>query len=87
MPACMIPLHAGRRRLLRAGCDMQDAADAIDNMHNAELYGRVLRCNYAQPMKIKVQAAELTATCTNWQPVLPQQRCYAAWKQPQTPSI
>lgn len=30
-----------------------DAADAIDNMHNAELYGRVLRTNYAQPMKIK----------------------------------
>lgn len=22
-------------------------------MHNSELYGRVLRCNYAQPMKIK----------------------------------
>lgn len=32
---------------------MQDAADAIDNMHNSELYGRVLRTNYAQPMKIK----------------------------------
>ncbi|KAK9915374.1 hypothetical protein WJX75_008158 [Coccomyxa subellipsoidea] len=31
----------------------EDSADAIDNMHNAELYGRVLRCNYAQPMKIK----------------------------------
>lgn len=31
----------------------EDANDAIDNMHNAELYGRVLRCNYAQPMKIK----------------------------------
>ena len=31
----------------------QDSADAIDNMHNAELYGRVLRCNFAQPMKIK----------------------------------
>jgi len=30
-----------------------DAADAIDNMHNAELFGRVLRTNYAQPMKIK----------------------------------
>lgn len=30
-----------------------DANDAIDNMHNAELYGRVLRVNYAQPMKIK----------------------------------
>lgn len=25
----------------------------MDNMHNAELYGRVLRCNYAQPVKIK----------------------------------
>ncbi|KAK9842030.1 hypothetical protein WJX81_004927 [Elliptochloris bilobata] len=31
----------------------EDAADAIDNMHNSELYGRVLRTNYAQPMKIK----------------------------------
>jgi peptidyl-prolyl isomerase E (cyclophilin E) len=30
-----------------------DAAGAMDNMHNAELYGRVLRCNYAQPVKIK----------------------------------
>ena len=25
----------------------------MSNMHNGELYGRVLRCNYAQPMKIK----------------------------------
>lgn len=33
--------------------DKDDAAAAIDNMHNAELYGRVLRVNYAQPMKIK----------------------------------
>ncbi|KFM22968.1 Peptidyl-prolyl cis-trans isomerase E [Auxenochlorella protothecoides] len=31
----------------------EDAADAIDNMHNGELFGRVLRVNYAQPMKIK----------------------------------
>lgn len=30
-----------------------DAAAAMDNMHNAELYGRVLRVNFAQPMKIK----------------------------------
>jgi peptidyl-prolyl isomerase E (cyclophilin E) len=30
-----------------------DAEAAIDNMHNGELYGRVLRVNYAQPMKIK----------------------------------
>lgn len=33
--------------------DKGDAAAAIDNMHNAELYSRVLRVNYAQPMKIK----------------------------------
>ena len=25
----------------------------MSNMHNSELYGRVLRVNYAQPMKIK----------------------------------
>ena len=31
----------------------EDAGDAIDNMNNAELYGRTLRVNYAQPMKIK----------------------------------
>lgn len=31
----------------------EDAAAAIDNMHNSELYGRVLRVNYAQPNKIK----------------------------------
>lgn len=31
----------------------EDTEAAIDNMHNAELYGRVLRVNYAQPMKIK----------------------------------
>jgi len=30
-----------------------DASAAMDNMHNAELYGRVIRCNFAQPMKIK----------------------------------
>eukprot|EP00887_Chlorella_sp_A99_P001610 scaffold8.g1610.t1 len=33
--------------------DKEDAAAAMDNMHNAELYGRVLRVNYAQPQKIK----------------------------------
>ena len=25
----------------------------MDNMHDAELYGKVLRCNYAQPRAIK----------------------------------
>jgi peptidyl-prolyl isomerase E (cyclophilin E) len=33
--------------------DKEDAAAAMDNMHNAELYGRVLTVNYAQPIKIK----------------------------------
>lgn len=30
-----------------------DASEALNNMHNAELFGRVVRCNYAQPPKIK----------------------------------
>ena len=33
--------------------EKEDAAAAIDNMHNAELYGRVLKVNFAQPPKIK----------------------------------
>jgi len=31
----------------------EDAADAIDNMHNSELFGRVLRVNLAKPDAIK----------------------------------
>lgn len=30
-----------------------DAADAMDNMNGAELFGRVLRVNYAQPMQMR----------------------------------
>jgi peptidyl-prolyl isomerase E (cyclophilin E) len=33
--------------------DPEDAAAAIDNMHNAELYGKVLRVNFAKPVQIK----------------------------------
>eukprot|EP00250_Pteridium_aquilinum_P016410 c23091_g2_i1 orf=171-695(+) len=33
--------------------EKDDAAAAMDNMHNAELYGRVLTVNYAQPIRIK----------------------------------
>ena len=33
--------------------EAEDAAAAIDNMHNSELFGRVLRVNYAQPMRVK----------------------------------
>ena len=33
--------------------DKDDAAEAIDNMNNAELFGRVLRVNLAKPDAIK----------------------------------
>ena len=33
--------------------DKEDAAEAIDNMHNAELFGRVLRVNLAKPDAMK----------------------------------
>ena len=33
--------------------DKDDAADAIDNMNNAELFGRVLRVNLAKPDAMK----------------------------------
>ena len=33
--------------------DRDDAATAIDNMHNAELFNRVLKVNYALPAKIR----------------------------------
>ena len=33
--------------------DKEDAAEAIDNMHNAELFGRVLRVNLAKPDAVK----------------------------------
>eukprot|EP00850_Spirogloea_muscicola_P020444 SM000216S06570 [mRNA] locus=s216:85173:86374:+ [translate_table: standard] len=33
--------------------EKEDAAAAMDNMANAELFGRVLTVNYAQPIKIK----------------------------------
>eukprot|EP00899_Mesostigma_viride_P016096 jgi/Mesvir1/24488/Mv21843-RA.1 len=33
--------------------EAEDAAAAMDNMHNAELFGRVLKVNLAQPLKIK----------------------------------
>mmetsp|Transcript_9356 Transcript_9356/g.41058 ORF Transcript_9356/g.41058 Transcript_9356/m.41058 type:complete len:135 (+) Transcript_9356:16-420(+) len=33
--------------------ETEDAAEAMDNMHDTELYGKVLRCNYAQPRAIK----------------------------------
>ena len=36
--------------------EAEDAAASIENMHNSELFGKVLRVNYAQPMRIKESA-------------------------------
>ena len=36
----------------------EDAVEAMNNMHNGELYGRVIRCNYAQPQRIKDGSAQ-----------------------------
>ena len=33
--------------------EKEDAAEAMDNMHNAELFGRVLRVNLAKPDSMK----------------------------------
>ena len=50
----MLPLLLhGRRFGFVEYEEKDDAATAIDNMHNAELFGRVLKVNFAQPMKIK----------------------------------
>ncbi|KAK5578787.1 hypothetical protein RB653_008460 [Dictyostelium firmibasis] len=29
----------------------EDAADALDNMHESEIFGRVIRCSIAKPIK------------------------------------
>jgi RNA recognition motif-containing protein len=44
--------------------EKEDAAAAIDNMHNSELNGRVLKVNYAQPMKVSV--CPCRACCATW---------------------
>lgn len=41
--------------------DEADAKDAIDNMHNSELFGRVLRVTLARPAKAKSQAVWASA--------------------------
>lgn len=41
--------------------DESDAKDAIDNMHNSELFGRVLRVTLARPAKAKSQAVWASA--------------------------
>eukprot|EP00850_Spirogloea_muscicola_P015185 SM000114S24148 [mRNA] locus=s114:273018:274908:- [translate_table: standard] len=52
-----IPLDHGTQKHRGFGfvtfLEKEDAAAAMDNMANAELFGRVLTVNYAQPIKIK----------------------------------
>lgn len=37
--------------------DENDARDAIENMHNSELFGKVIRVSYARPAKASSKAA------------------------------
>jgi peptidyl-prolyl isomerase E (cyclophilin E) len=47
--------------------EREDAAAALDNMNNAELYGRVLKVNIAKPMKIKLGSAKpVWAEADDW---------------------
>ena len=49
---------AAARRLGFSHPRRDDAQAAMDNMHNAELYGRVLRCNLAQEDKRAARGSE-----------------------------
>lgn len=37
--------------------EARDAQAALDNMNNAELFGRVIKCSMAKPMQIKEGSA------------------------------
>ncbi|XP_066274539.1 peptidyl-prolyl cis-trans isomerase E-like [Branchiostoma lanceolatum] len=44
----------------------EDAAAAIDNMHESELFGRTIRCNLAKPMKLKEGSMKAVWSEDNW---------------------
>ena len=44
----------------------EDAADAIDNMNEAEIYGRTIRVNIAKPSKLKENSARAIWTDDAW---------------------
>lgn len=44
----------------------EDAAAAIDNMHESELYGRTLRCNIAKPNRVKEGSGRAVWHDENW---------------------
>lgn len=47
--------------------EVEDAAAAIDNMNDAELFGRVLRVNLSKPMKGKLGASKsVWAQAEDW---------------------
>lgn len=43
----------------------EDAADAIENMDGAELFGRVLRCNIAKALP-KLEAGKAVWSAEEW---------------------
>ncbi|KAK8803367.1 hypothetical protein WA158_001061 [Blastocystis sp. Blastoise] len=45
--------------------DIDDAKEAIDNMHNAEYYGRVLKVSYSKPTKVRLGGSKPVWTETN----------------------
>ncbi|CAG2203851.1 PPIE [Mytilus edulis] len=44
----------------------EDAAAAIDNLNDSELFGRAIRCNLAKPMKIKEGATRAVWSEDSW---------------------
>lgn len=44
----------------------EDAADAIDNMNEAEIYGRTIRVNIAKPSKLKESSARAVWADDQW---------------------
>ena len=44
----------------------EDAAAAMDNMHESELYGRTLRCNIAKPNRVKEGSGRAVWHDENW---------------------
>ena len=44
----------------------EDCAAALENMHGAELYGKVLRCNIAKPMANKNVSGMAVWTADDW---------------------
>ncbi|KAF2068934.1 hypothetical protein CYY_009747 [Polysphondylium violaceum] len=44
----------------------QDAADALDNMHESEIFGRVIKCSIAKPITINKNKALWSSDQYHW---------------------